>query len=39
MKGINDGMVMNAPKNNTKQNDYKLKGISKNEMLVTKKQK
>jgi hypothetical protein len=29
MKGINDGMVMNAPKNNTKQNECKLKGISK----------
>jgi hypothetical protein len=39
MKGINDGMVMNAPKNNTIQNECKLKSISKNEMPITQKQK
>jgi hypothetical protein len=39
MKGINDGMVMNAPKNNTKQNECKLKGISKNELPIKQKQK
>jgi len=30
---------MNAPKNNTKQNECKLKGISKNELPIKQKQK